>query len=73
MPSKKTHCVYDVIAEKYRPKPVEPMVSCLTYERVTTELSRSYTILLCKFGVYSNYPIVVLCVLCAEGRGGTCM
>ena len=36
MPSKKPHCVYHIIAEKYRPKPgVEPRVSCLTYERVT--------------------------------------
>ena len=36
MPSKKTHCVYHIIAEKYRPEPgVEPRVSCLTNERVT--------------------------------------
>ena len=37
MPSKKTTVLlYHIIAEKYRPKPgVEPMVSCLTYERVT--------------------------------------
>ena len=36
MPSKKPHCVYHIIAEKYGPKPgVEPMVSCLTYERAT--------------------------------------
>ena len=36
MPSKKNYCVYHIIAEKYRPKPgVEPMVTCLTYERVT--------------------------------------
>ena len=36
MPSKKTHCVYHIIAEKYRPEPgVEPRVSCLTYERIT--------------------------------------
>ena len=67
MPSKKPRYVYHIIAEKYGPKPgVEPMVSCLTYEPATTELSRSYTILLCKFRVYSNSPIVVLCVLCAE-------
>ena len=32
----KTHCVYHIIAEKYRPEPgVERRVSCLTYERVT--------------------------------------
>ena len=39
MPSKKTHCVYHIIAEKYRLNPgVEPMVSCLTYERVTNRV-----------------------------------
>ena len=32
----KNHCVYHIIAEKYRPEPgVEPRVSCLTYKRVT--------------------------------------
>ena len=36
MPSDKTHCVYHIIVEKYRPEPaVEPRVSRLTYERVT--------------------------------------
>ena len=36
MLSKKPHCVYHIIVEKYRPEPeVEPRVSCLTYERVT--------------------------------------
>ena len=49
--------------EKYRPKlGIEPRASRLTYERATTELSRSYTFLLFKFGVLSNYPSIELCV-----------
>ena len=47
------------IAENYRPEPgIEPRASRLMYERSTTELSRSYTFLLFKFGVLSNYHIV---------------
>ena len=34
--------LYKLITEKYRPEPgIKPQASCLTYERSTTELSRS--------------------------------
>ena len=36
MPSEKNHCVYHIIAEKFRPESgVKPRVSRLTYKRVT--------------------------------------
>ena len=71
------------ITEMYRPVPgIELQTSHLTYERSTTELPRSYTILLFKFRVHSNYPSIVSCVrsatlepyrVCGRGGGVTCV
>ena len=50
-------CTYK---EKYTHEPgLEPRASCLTYERSTTELSRS--IQFCYLIIFSNYPSIVSC------------
>ena len=71
MPSKKPHCVYHIIAEKYRPKPgVKPMVSCLTYDRAWYKLSYPDRIQFC----YVNSEFILIprlsyCVCCVRSAG----
>ena len=78
MPSQKPHCIYHIIAEKYIPEPgVEPRSQGLSFNvRAHYQLCYPDRIQFC----YANLECLLttrlpycVCVLCAEGGGGTCM